>query len=553
MTDLIGDAFRDTLRFPCAFLLKETIYILDRDKAERRAGIKGARAKQLAGSKVAIFMPRAKKISANWDFVNNRLEEGERIIGLMFQVILYAPKQHMNRAANMVKNLFQAKSWKLAQPRMLQFPFWLGAMPMVMGDGLINDMRYFNLLHTKLGYNAVNMAPLQGEWKGLNVPLMLLTGRRGQIMWWDPFANDEGNYNIAVAGKSGSGKSVFLQELEVGIVGSGGRVFVIDVGHSSEKLCRLLEGEFIEFHPESDISINPFTHIKDFKESLAMLKPMFALMAAPTRKTNDFENALIEKALTSVWDRHGKNGEVTEVAKWLLVQEDLRAKDLGTMLYPYTREGSYGRFFTGPCNLDFTNPFINLELEALKSKKDLQEVVLCMLMYHVTEVMYRGDRSQRIACVIDEAWDIFRGELGGEFIETGYRRARKYQGSFISGTQGINDYYKNAATIAALENSDWLALLAQKEESLKQLKKSDRLSMDGHIERLLNSVKTLQGVYSEIFIKGPASYAVGRLMLDPFSRLLYSSKGDEFAAVNALREQGLSVGEAIEKLTGERL
>lgn len=553
MTDLIGDLFKDAQRIPCPFMLKLSVHILGRDKSEKRAVFKGARADQLAASKVARFMPRAKKISENWKYVSNRQEEGDCLVGLMFQVILSAPKKQADQAENRIKKLFLSKGWTLKKPKMIQFPCWLASFPMVLGDGLIEDMRYFNLLQTKLGYNAVNMAPLQGEWKGVRKPLLFLIGRRGQMMWWDPFENDEGNYNVAVAGKSGSGKSVFLQELETGVVGSDGRTFVIDVGRSSEKTCRLLGGSFIAFTQNTKISINPFTHIKDIKESLPMLRPMFSLMAAPSRRTNDLENAIIEQAIMKTWEKYGNEAEVTAITDLLLNEKDQRAKDLGTMLYPYTKNGSFGRFFNGACTLDFDSPFINLELEDLKSKKDLQEVVLYMLMYQITEVMYRGDRQTRIMCVIDEAWDIFRGEQGGEFIETGYRRARKYQGSFVSGTQGVNDYYRNKATIAALENSDWMCLLSQKEESIKQLKKSDRLSVDGHLERLLNSVKTIQKEYSEVFIKGPNSQAIGRLILEPFSRILYSSKGDEFAAIEEMTKQGLSVGEAVERLSGQSI
>jgi conjugal transfer ATP-binding protein TraC len=77
----------------------------------------------------------------------------------------------------------------------------------------------------------------------------------------------QGNYNTAIAGKSGSGKSVLLQELMVSIAGSGGRVFVIDVGRSFEHSAKLLGGDFIAFHPGNPLSLNPFTHIEDFTES----------------------------------------------------------------------------------------------------------------------------------------------------------------------------------------------------------------------------------------------------------------------------------------------
>jgi len=136
------------------------------------------------------------------------------------------------------------------------------------------------------------------------------------------------------------------------------------------------------------------------------------------------------------------------------------------------------------------------------------------------------------------------------FIETGCRRARKYEGAFITGTQSINDYYKNAAALAAFENSDWICLLAQKRESIDQLKLSNRLSMGGHMERLLKDIHK-KDEYAEVMIYGPQGYAVVRLFLDPFSKILYSSKGDDFVSVKKLIDEGVSLEEAIQIVAKE--
>ena len=37
------------------------------------------------------------------------------------------------------------------------------------------------------------------------IPLLMLLGRRGQIMHIDPFDNKKGNFNVAVAAGSGNG------------------------------------------------------------------------------------------------------------------------------------------------------------------------------------------------------------------------------------------------------------------------------------------------------------------------------------------------------------
>jgi conjugal transfer ATP-binding protein TraC len=91
-------------------------------------------------------------------------------------------------------------------------------------------------------------------------------------------------------------------------------------------------------------------------------------------------------------------------------------------------------------------------------------------------------------------------------------------------------------------------MLNQVPEAIQQLSESKKMAVTAHIEAKMKSVKTVAGKYAEILIKSYKGYTVGRLLLDPFSLMLYSTKADEFAAVNDLREQGLSVQEAVQRL-----
>jgi conjugal transfer ATP-binding protein TraC len=107
-----------------------------------------------------------------------------------------------------------------------------------------------NLAKKTLTKEVQNLLPLVGEWKGQASPGMLLTGRRGQIFFWSPFstaflpnaknAQTDHNYNVCIAGQSGSGKSVFMNELMVTTLGVGGRVFVLDFGQSFKKILPAL-------------------------------------------------------------------------------------------------------------------------------------------------------------------------------------------------------------------------------------------------------------------------------------------------------------------------
>ena len=147
---------------------------------------------------------------------------------------------------------------------------------------------------------------------------------------------------------------------------------------------------------------------------------------------------------------------------------------------------------------------------------------------------------------------MLRGNQSGLFIETLARRLRKYRGSLIVGTQSLNDFYQNPGAQAAFDNSDWLCLLSQKPESIEQLKKNDRLSISPQQEAQVKSLKTKQGQYAEVMISGTTGYAIGRLLLDPFSSLLYSTKAEDYAAVQHLKQQGFSLQQSLETLLYQR-
>ena len=56
----------------------------------------------------------------------------------------------------------------------------------------------------------------------------------------------------------------------------------------------------------------------------------------------------------------------------------------------------------------------------------------------------------------------------------------------------------------------------------------------------LIALRTEHGAYSEVFIHSPAGNGIGRLIVDPYSLLLFSSRAEDFNAINAKRAAGHS-------------
>ena len=236
----------------------------------------------------------------------------------------------------------------------------------------------------------------------------------------------------------------------------------------------------------------------------------------------------------------------------LLAEADARLQDVGRQLFSFTSAGEYGRYFNGANSIRFTAPLVVLELEELKSRRHLQQVVLLLLIYQIQQAMYLGERGQQKLVVIDEAWDLLTNGDVGRFIESGYRRFRKYGGAAVTITQSLADLYTNPVGRAIAENSANSFLLAQPAQAIDQLAAEQRLPMPAGAAELLKTVHTVPGAYSEIFCLTTLGGGIGRLVVDPFRRLLYSTAPQDVAALDAMQAQGLGTVEAIQALIEER-
>jgi conjugal transfer ATP-binding protein TraC len=574
MSELLGSTTNPTLAYPCPFVLTLGVQTVEFDSEKNRTVMKAARATQVADSPLARFQPDVHERKADWDIALHAFNEGKGTIKMYLQLMLFAPPKDMPKAEQAARAIWRHCGFDLAVDRCMHKLSLLASLPMTFGPLLQADMKAAWRLTTKTVSNAANMMPCVAESCGLGRPILTLLGRRGQVQAYDLLANPSGNFNGIVVGTSGSGKSNFMAEMAMRTLAVGGKVFIIDVGHNYEKLCKMVPGgQYLEFDPHSKISLNPFSLVEDLNEDMELLKPMLGQMISPSAPLSDYEFSQIDINVRQLWAEFGRATTVTMLAERLKKacyqggsreafgvesevpseQCDPRIRDLGVQLFPFTSEGAYGRFFEGEANVDLRSNFVVLELEALTAVKDLQAVVLLMLMYQIMRVMYRGDRKQPILCIIDEAWALLHGGQAGRFIEEGYRRARRYRGMFMTGTQGVGDYFKSDSARATFENADWMFLLRQKPESIEELAKSGKLLVDDYTKSLLRSVTTRQGQYSEVFVRcGDQPASVGRLFMDPFSQLTFSSKAEDFAAVRDYVNKGFGMADAVHAVLRDR-
>jgi conjugal transfer ATP-binding protein TraC len=484
----------------------------------------------------------------HFDVLFDAYRDGDRPIRAYFGVLLFCDEAEEAAAVSNARVYFRELGFQLLEDKFFCLPFFLNCLPFGPERSAIADLKRYRTLATR---HAIPLLPLFGDWAGTGTPTLNFVSRNGEHMAVSLF-DTTGNYNLCIAAESGKGKSFLTNEIIVSYLTEGAQIWAIDVGRSYENLCEVLEGDFVKFTHGSNICMNPFEIVQNFEEEADMLAGLVSQMAAPTEKLTDFQTAGLKRILKQLWTEKVQAMSVDDIARQLCSETDQRLKDVGEQLFPFTTRGEYGRYFNGRNNAKFTNDFTVLELEELKGRKHLQQVVLLQLIYQIQQEMYLGERNRPKIVIIDEAWDLLTEGDVAKFMEHGYRRFRKYGGAAVTITQSVNDLYRNAAGRAIVENSANMYLLGQKAEVIEGMKQDRRLPLSDGGYELLKTVHTLPGAYSEIFFITEMGSGIGRLIVDPFKRILFSTKPEDVNALKQLRRQGLSLGDAIQQLIDNR-
>jgi conjugal transfer ATP-binding protein TraC len=593
MDRFLGDLLSHESSVPCEFFLHYGLFV--------ETGQAGSKSKMI--SRRETLENSLKNRMTKWvvgleeeykeaDDALKEVNRGERVILTCFSATLICPKEHLSKSEAKLKHIWNAAGWEATPTKYDHLPMLLGSLPMTwtMGEeknlstggltkkiiGFGHDLQMMGKAKRTITKEAQNMLPILAGWKGQASPGMLLYQRQGQVFCWNPFSHaflpnaensqTDHNYGGSIVGGSGSGKSVFMQELMITTLGVGGRVFVLDYGRSFKKSCHLLQGQHIEFDIRRPLSLNPFSNIPadmseasiEIKEEmLATIKPILQVMAAPKQGTTDLQNSLLERALRTSWEKNGPKASIDDIQAFLLDREEQGSKDLGEMLFPYSGRGVYGRFFSGEAQAKLDDDLVVIETDHLRNHPSLMAVLVQMMILQINQTMARGDRKRPFLIIIDEAWKLLAGKDAGAFISESGRISRKYKGGIWTATQHITDYFMPdcPAATEAFNGSAWKCFLNQPADMIRSLRSHDQLKSfveNDYQEQLLTSVRSTPPHYSEIALFGPSvNGVIGRLSLDPFSRLLYSTNPEEYQMLESYMAEGMSVDRAIERAIQE--
>jgi len=530
------------------------------------------------------FVPSLQRKKDEYLWALGECERGERFYPVVITCFVYdEDEKELETSYFKATKLWERLGCVVQEESALALPLFVYSLPF----GFVHDKNTLLFLdrHFVLPAKTIPaMLPIQADFNTAGCePVLLFVGRKGELVGFDFFAKGAANYNFAIFAPTGKGKSFLANYVVANYLGKGAKVRIVDVGGSYRKLCNMFGGTFIDFHPDSDICINFFETVREPQHDLPVITQILIHMTIPqtgelpSHTTAETAVNIMKATVDAVFGTKGTSATVDDVYEYLtnftkyFEDRDLLcsgegkeaceaefatlATHLAFNLRKYTSYGPYGKWFVGKTNFDVSSSdFIVLELEHLKPVKDLFNVIVLAVMNAVTFDLYLSSRDRPTIVLLDEAWQFLQdAKAFQDVIEEGYRRARKYYGSFGIITQSVLDLEHfgrvgqvintNAGTKFYLESGDFH--LAREK---KLLPFDDEFTF-----KLLTTVKYNAPKYSEIFVYSERfGTGVMRLMVDPYSYFVYTSNPAEIAEIESMVKSGMSYEEAIEKMIEKR-
>lgn len=565
--DNICNLLSNDLSISCPFVITMTLIVEDQASAQMEANRKFMDLDKRARTSYAKFFPKTETQAKEWGQLRTGLSSGQEALATYyFNMTAFCEDDDevALRTEQQIVNTFRKNGLELYSPTFMQMRNYMAMFPFMAGEGLWNDLKNSGATCRARTDNVSNLLPLVAD-NRLCSGGLLVPSYRNQLAFLDIFADYLGNtnYNMAVCGTSGAGKTGLIQPTIRQVLDSGGDAWIFDMGDGYKSLCENMGGVYL--HGEN-LNFNPFANVIDIQTSAERIRDQLSVLASPNGNLDEVHESLLLEAVVWAWDTKGNNALIDDVVEYLKEakeHEDYkraeritgRMDEIIILLQKYTTSGVYGKYFnsTKP-SLSDEKKMVVLELGGLKSRPDLLVAVMFSLIIYIENRMYQSSRAHKKICVIDEGWQLlnFKNEKVGNFIETGYRTARRHRGAYITITQNIKDFDApdaSAAAKAAWGNSSYKIILKQDTKEFKtynQIQKGQFTDLEIQIINKFGKAKDQW--FSSFMLSINDTNSWHRLFVDPLSRAMFSSTGEDFEFIQQRRARGMDIHDAVYEL-----
>jgi conjugal transfer ATP-binding protein TraC len=533
-----------------------------------------SRAKSLntnANSVQQFLHPEIVDEQAAWNYVYT---EGARdnvaVVPTFYNLVLFTTEANSRTDVTKAITAYRQLGLELHPSRATQWLRFLGCLPMMLTEGLFEDFETLNLIRHLTHTTVANMLPVVSDTKGSKTGMLLPTVRN-QLFLLDTFDTKHlpiTNFNFLTVGSSGAGKSMFQQAQILSGLALGEMTYVIDLGQSYKHLCELVGGTYID---AATMTLNPFT-LFDFdgktkltegglSEEVAdnlQIRDLLAIMASPSKPVCDIQKAYLLDAIQVSWQDKGRSACMDDILDALRFRADpstqdpvdTRLTDLIILLNKFGSKGIYGAMFHGLTPLITNVPLVVFEMGGLQHNPELLTIVMFVMIVIIQGQFYHTDRSIKKRCIIDEAWRFLTegsNPIAAAFIEQGFRTARKHRGGFGVITQYLSDTEKSLQGQAIAASSDLKIILRQGNFSEYLAAHPTRFT-PLQAEMIASFGDAAGSGFSTLMLEAGGQSSFHRYFADPITRLLFSSSGDDFTAIEAMCAAGMPLIDAVRRL-----
>lgn len=571
MADNYSNLLNPELSISCPFILTLTLVVEDQVKTHSEANLKYMDLEKKSKTSYAKWFPSVEKEAKEWGELRQRLGSGQSSVVSYFLNITAFCKDNNETALEVeqdILNSFRKNGFELISPRFNHMRNFLTCLPFMAGKGLFKQLKEAGVVQRAESFNVANLMPLVADNPLTPVGLLAPT-YRNQLAFIDIFFRgmNNTNYNMAVCGTSGAGKTGLIQPLIRSVLDSGGFAVVFDMGDGYKSLCENMGGVYLD---GETLRFNPFANITDIDQSAERVRDQLSVMASPNGNLDEVHEGLLLQAVRASWLAKENRARIDDVVDFLKNASDSeqyaesptirsRLDEMIVLLDQYTANGTYGQYFNSDePSLRDDAKMVVLELGGLEDRPSLLVAVMFSLIIYIENRMYRTPRNLKKLNVIDEGWRLldFKNHKVGEFIEKGYRTARRHTGAYITITQNIVDFDSDKASSAARAawgNSSYKIILKQ---SAKEFAKYNQLYPDQFLPLQRDMIGKFGAAkdqwFSSFLLQVENHSSWHRLFVDPLSRAMYSSDGPDFEFVQQKRKEGLSIHEAVWQLAWKK-
>ena len=523
---------------------------------------------------VGSFAPSIKRKQEEYLWAVDNLEKGIKFLRVIPTLWLFSKdEKKINESVSRVKRIWEGYGFIMQEDGGILPILLISALPL----GLYNVGKNISKLDRDFIAQTKAIArilPVQADYSGTGITMPFI-GRKGQITGIDIFSPYVNNHNAVISATTGAGKSFLVNYIVFNNYASGAAVRIIDIGGSYKKLVKMLGAKYIDVGSgdKKKICLNPFSFIREPKDDIPPIVEVVSRMVytAEKRTPSQTEVTILKNAVLWAYQQKGNNAGIDDVYEYLNVfpkyaenfdfdcedkkecAEDIKvqAHTLAFNIYDFTSDGMYGQYFNGEATFDIsTDDLVVLELERLKTMPDLFEVVTLQVINAIASDLYLSKRDRPRFIIFDEAWQFLNDASALQrIIEEGYRKARKYHGSFTVVIQSDLDMLKFGGVGKVIFGNSEFKLKLESGD-YEQARKDGILDYDDFTMRVLKSVKSNKPKYSEIFVDSKTlGMGVVRLCVDPYSYFVYTSEAKEYMEIEKIVEtKGVSYAEAIEEM-----